>query len=448
MFLSAEQLLKVGRKDAAIVALRDGQPLLWGEFAPAVAKLAATLAPGQRYALVAEDAWLFAIGLFAIWQAGGAVMVPNNALPETLQTLAGEFDGVLDNGQIGLRLASDVVPQIPVVLDGEACQLTLFTSGSSGEPKSIRKCLRQLSAEVTVLEQCWGAEAGTVPVLATVPHHHIYGLLFRLLWPLSAGRSFEVMPRFLPENLLHAAGQLGEVLLVASPAQLSRLPQLIELSALLPHLRLCFSSGGPLSAQTAAAFVEAGDQPPLEVFGSTETGGVAWRRQKDGDLAWQPLPGVRCEIAADGALCVSSPFLPDDAPWQASDTAGALPDGRFILQGRRDRVVKLEEKRLSLGEQEQRLAAHLWVDGAFLLVLPARRQTLCVVLKLSAAGETALQAEGKLALQQALRHYLAAWYEPVLLPRRWRIVDVLPQTERGKADWPAMQALFEKSDHE
>ena len=448
MFLSSEQLLKVGRKDDAIVALRDGQPLRWSEFAPAVAKLAATLQRGQRYALVAEDAWLFAIGLFAIWHAGAAVMVPNNALPETLQALAGEFDGVLDNGQISSRLLSDAKPQKPVVLDGEACQLTLFTSGSSGEPKSIRKCLRQLSAEVAVLEQCWGVAAGTVPVLATVPHHHIYGLLFRLLWPLSAGRPFEVIPRFLPENLLHAASQLGEVLLVASPAQLSRMPQLIALSALLPHLRLCFSSGGPLGAQTAAAFVEAGGLPPLEVFGSTETGGVAWRRQLDDDLAWQPLPSVRCEIAADGALCVSSPFLPDDAPWQASDTAVALPDGRFVLQGRRDRVVKLEEKRLSLGEQEQRLAANLWVDGAFLLMLPARRQTLCAVLTLTAAGEAALQTQGKLAFQQALRHYLAAWYEPVLLPRRWRIVDVLPLTERGKADWPAMQALFEKSDHE
>jgi acyl-coenzyme A synthetase/AMP-(fatty) acid ligase len=34
-----------------------------------------------------------------------------------------------------------------------------------------------------------------------------------------------------------------------------------------------------------------------------------------------------------------------------------MPDGRFRLLGRLDRVVKIEEKRLSLPEMEARLAA-------------------------------------------------------------------------------------------
>lgn len=440
--LALESVLIGGRDPDRVAALRDGRPLTWRDFSDAVAGVAATLEPGRRYALIAADAWLFAVALFAVWRADAEAMVPNNALPATLSGLAESFDEALDDAALRARMASPGAPAAARLLDGERCRLTLFTSGSTGEPKSIVKRLRQLSAEVAVLERSFGAQAGDACVLATVPHHHIYGLLFRLLWPLSAGRVFEVSPHFLPEDLLEAAAGLGEVTLIGSPAQLSRLPELIDLPALLSRTRLCVSSGGPLPADAAAAFAAAGGQAPLEIFGSTETGGVAWRRQSDGDRAWTPLPSVRCSVGEEGALRIVSPFLPDDAPWLASDAAEFLPDGRFLLQGRRDRVVKLAEKRLSLGEQEQRLADHPWLDAAALLVLPARRDTLCAVVALSAQGRAQLAALGKLATQQALRRYLTAWYEPVLLPRRWRFVDVLPQTERGKPDRAAMPGLF------
>ncbi|OQS33161.1 hypothetical protein B0T40_18110 [Chromobacterium haemolyticum] len=440
--LALEHLLSGERDPERVAALRDGRPLLWRDFTGAVTGAAATLEPGQRYALIAADAWLFAVGLFAVWRAGAEAMVPNNALPATLSALAPAFDEVLDDAALRARMSAPAASAATQALDGEGCRLTLFTSGSTGEPKSIVKCLRQLSAEVAVLERSFGAQAGDACVLATVPHHHIYGLLFRLLWPLSAGRVFEATPHFLPEDLLEAAAGVGRAVLIGSPAQLSRLPELIDLPALLSRTRLCVSSGGPLPADAAAAFAAAGGEPPLEIFGSTETGGVAWRRQLDGDRAWTPLPSVSCSVGEEGALRVASPFLPDDAPWLASDAVEFLPDGRFLLQGRRDRVVKLAEKRLSLGEQEQRLADHPWLAAAALLVLPGRRDTLCAVVALSAQGRGQLHSLGKLAVQQALRRYLAAWYEPVLLPRRWRFVDLLPQTERGKPDRTAMLELF------
>ncbi len=71
--------------------------------------------------------------------------------------------------------------------------LTLYTSGSSGTPKPIRKTLAQFNAEVHTLETQWGALVGDATVLGSVPHHHIYGLLFRVFWPLAAGR--RIRPR-------------------------------------------------------------------------------------------------------------------------------------------------------------------------------------------------------------------------------------------------------------
>ena len=56
------------------------------------------------------------------------------------------------------------------------------------------------------------------------------------------------------------------------------------------QVRAIFSSGGPLlpeSSQQAHALL---GQSPTEVYGSSETGGVAWRqRARDGD-AWTARP--------------------------------------------------------------------------------------------------------------------------------------------------------------
>ncbi|HRE16020.1 MAG TPA: hypothetical protein PLW86_03000, partial [Rhodocyclaceae bacterium] len=74
--------------------------------------------------------------------------------------------------ELAAKLDAIPLPSVPT--------LELFTSGSSGEPKRISKRLIQLEAECRVLESFWGGHIGQAAVLATVPHHHIYGLLFRV----------------------------------------------------------------------------------------------------------------------------------------------------------------------------------------------------------------------------------------------------------------------------
>jgi len=55
-----------------------------------------------------------------------------------------------------------------------------------------------------VKEDLWGETLGKLPVISTVSHQHIYGLLFRLLWPFSSGRVFQLATHTYPEHLLQA----------------------------------------------------------------------------------------------------------------------------------------------------------------------------------------------------------------------------------------------------
>ncbi len=449
MKLALAELVAIGRPPEHPVAWVDERLIDWAEFRARVVNLSRALAsrPEHDWLLACAEPFDFAVALFAVWHAGRRALLPPSLREGAIAELRDQADGILDHPATWPAASMEGLEPKP--LDPARASLDLFTSGSGGQPKRITKSLAQLDTEVAILEQRWGDQDGG-PVLATVPHHHIYGLLFRLLWPLAAGRPFDNQTCTAPEFLLARLEELGPGRVISSPSQLARMHELISLQSLAGRATRIFSSGGPLHAATARRFQTALGEAPLEIFGSTETGGIAWRIQ-DGETndadkdagatgaqpicashAWTPFPEVAVSVSETGALTLISPFLPDTTPLVTEDAAELLADGRFRLLGRLDRIVKIEEKRLSLADMEARLAGHPWVREAALVVLVGRRQTLGALLVLSEDGRKILDAKGRAACAQALRRHLSRWFDAVLLPRQWRYHDALPYNERGK----------------
>ncbi|MDR5754212.1 MULTISPECIES: AMP-binding protein [unclassified Caballeronia] len=394
-----------------------------------------------RYALCIDDPFDFACAMFALLACAKHPVVPASHSPDYLASLAEDFDAIITDADLaGLR--GGTAPEMAHAIDADAA-LTLYTSGSSGAPKPIRKTLSQFDAEVRTLEAQWGALAGDATVLGSVPHHHIYGLLFRVFWPLAAGRPFDRALCHDPQQLDARLAACDAGIAVSTPAQLARWPWMTGFASLARRPRAFFSSGGPLDADTAGTYRAAFDAAPLEVFGSTETGGIAWRRQDQSD-AWQALPGIAIERDMDGALLVRSPHLGHD-DWHRTDDAVAFDaDGRFRLNGRLDRVVKLDGKRVSLPELEARLALHPYVARAAVAVLETTsRQRAGAVVALTGEGHAALAADGRVALAKALRRHLAGYFDLVVLPRHWRFPLALPCDARGKTPAAAIAAAFD-----
>ena len=88
----------------------------------------------------------------------------------------------------------------------------------------IGKTLRQLANEVRALEQQWGTALGDAWIIGSVASQHIYGLLFRVLWPLCAGRGFLRRQVPFPEDLQRASLAQPAFAWVASPALLPSSP--------------------------------------------------------------------------------------------------------------------------------------------------------------------------------------------------------------------------------
>lgn len=425
------------------VAVRGGEALSHARFCEDVARWHASFAqvPGTRIALYFEDGYDFACALFGAWHAGKLAVLPGDAQPQTLEQLLPEVDACAGDLPRSLRPAAAPARSLsPLAL--RETRAVIYTSGSSGRPVAIQKRLAQLEAEVANLESVFGPRLGPDALVhATVSHQHIYGLLFVTLWPLAAGRAAAVEKIAYPEQMAERFA-LGPSVLVSSPAHLRRLPETLDWSGARANLRAIFSSGGPLPPEASQQAHALTGQSPSEVYGSSETGGIAWRqRAVDGD-AWTPLPGVQCRLK-EGTLCVQSPHLDGPEWWETADRAEPLPDGRFVLRGRADRIAKVAEKRVSLVAMEEALVAStLLAEARTLLVDDAKGPRLAVVGVPTEAGWELLRAQGKRALNERLRTHLVAGFERVVLPRRFRYLRELPVNTQGKATEALLSALF------
>ncbi|VXC13454.1 AMP-binding protein [Pseudomonas sp. 8Z] len=390
----------------------------------------------QRVALFLEDAAELAVALLGAWRAGVQVLLPADAQAQTRQRLADQVDLWLDD-----LSELDAEPLPGARLLPEHCRLTLCTSGSSGEPKLIDKSLEQLANEVDALEQLWGENLGQATILGSVACQHIYGLLFRLLWPLCAGRPLYRRALPFPEDLQQASLGQSNFAWVASPALLKRMGDNLDWPAL-SRVKQVFSSGGALPAEAAQSLHERLGQWPTEIYGSSETGGIGWRQ---GHTTWQPFTGIELSLDEAGALRIASPYLPAGHIEQSADAAELGADGRFVLRGRLDRIVKLEEKRISLPMIEQALIGHGWVADARLGVIQEGRAFLGAVLALSPEGLHVLRNQGRRTLTETLRKHLAEHCETIALPRRWRLLLELPYSSQGKLAQSQIDTLLAAS---
>lgn len=414
-------------------------------------------APGSEVLVVCGDRYHVAVAALGAWLRGHAVALPPNAQPEAVRSLAARPGVVALLHDAGFADAHDLRPWLtgqvpedmseiawPEALPAGRPVATVYTSGSTGEHQPCAKTAGQLLGEARALAETFALGAGDV-VLATVPPHHIYGLLFSVLAPLAAGAAFSRETPLHAETVAAVARRIGATALVSAPAHLRGMTVLGR--GELPPLRRVFSSGAPLPRATALELLAGQGLAVTEVYGSSETGGIGWRRIEEGasdmfsEPAWTPLPGVRVAASGEGRLLLDSPFLPPDAarPYPGEDRVEVAEDGRFYLRGRLDGVVKIAGKRVAIAEVEQRLLALPRVADAAVVATESAgargHELVAAVVLREPAGEAAEAIAG-------LRHALLQWFDPVVVPRRIRLVPALPREASGKLTRRRLLALL------
>ncbi|WP_016956414.1 AMP-binding protein [Catenovulum agarivorans] len=417
---------------------------LWMQYYQASRKLIQA-SPADTWLLFNKDSFKFSACIFAlITEHKRIVLPPSNQASKVSEIVELTGATTFNSAQLQLEQNSSQISDIELPLDA---QIDFFTSGSTGSAKCIHKSFNQLVTEVKTLEQTFSHSPQQICVVSTVSHQHIYGMLFKLLWPLVCGHKLLSQTYEYPEHMVNAVADIQQKLvLITSPAHIHRLVADNVLSAVADKFLQIFSSGGPLDMQKNLAFSEPMSCRVTEVFGSTETGGIAWR-QYDGSehsALWQPFAGVEvCANQAEQRLVVNSPYIVQ--PHYLTDDRIELVDGqKFKLLGRVDRVVKIEEKRVSLDDLQQKLAASSYFNDVYVLPIQSKnRQQLAAVMVLTEQGCKELTELGKFKFDQQLRRYLQQWFEPVVTPKKFRYIDALPYNAQGKLNKQQMESYFD-----
>ena len=407
------------------------------------ATLAANADTPCGWVLSTPDPMAFCAALIAAWERGDRVILPADTRPATLEALDADNAGRL--GDLPGALTASPGAHAPSwgELAPQRVAVTLYTSGSTGEPQRLDKTFAQLDAELAMHAALWPLDARLV--LSQVSHQHIYGLLFGILRPLCERAPFAADACRYPETL-HAwlsrwqAQTRREAVLISAPPTLERLPETLDWPAVGGILSGIHSSGAPLAFDAAAHAERLLGCAVREVYGSSETGGIAWRIQQR-DTRWTPLPGVDVRADDDQQLWLRTPWLPEPSAWTAQADRVVIEAQCFQLLGRTDRIAKVGGKRVSLTAFDHALGALPGVRRAHCLALPRRDGRLGAVVALD--PETIPHThEARRALIRRLRDALAPRFENAVLPRYWRFVEHWPSDAQGKLGAACLARLF------
>ena len=299
-----------------------------------------------------------------------------------------------------------------IALRGDAATIVFETSGSTDKPSVVQKPLIELLAEVDAL---LGTVLPNAPrrVVALAPPQHIFGFLFTALLPVRVGVPVH-------DATFRGAGSTlrrlvpGDIV-IGTPFNWTTL---LSAGRCFPPGVVGITSAGAMPRPLWDELADAGLAAVSEIFGSTETGGIGWRR--DGDTPFALLP----HVVPDGDFLRSrcsgrTLVLQDHLDWK--DSRHFLPSGRI------DRAVQIAGVNVSLAKVRSTLCA---CDGVADAVVrrSGDRLKAFVVPASAAATQDALAS----ALDVHARKTLA----PVARPVSYSFGSALPRNEMGKlSDW-------------
>lgn len=448
------------RKDDYIVCYDDvwskKDYKTWKDFLTDTAKMRAFFdsQSAKEYILHCEDYWYFLCTFVAILQCKKTVYITQNITESFMAEVKKPGVSFITDQNVPLDDTSFFIPDLiekasmpseseirttPEINDEET-EIYLYTSGSTGKPKAVRHTMKEIETDNSVVISLWGEEYFKRKQITTVSQHHVYGFYWCICLPFTLGLPFRRKRIEFPSEFEKLTDT--SYVLVSTPAFLKRTVEVLDK---LDMKDVFISvSGGAVSEELAVSTEKLFGFCPMEGYGSTETSGIAYRQQSRDGLVWTPYDCVKLWVGEDGCLNVKSPFIKDPAGVATADLVELYDDGRFLLKGRADSIVKIEEKRISMTEVENRLLETGLVSEVKVVALSNEvRQYLAAAVVLNKEGREKFAGSEKFEMNRWFHDFLMKYFENVVIPKKWRFVEKLPSDVQGKVHKLEVMALFE-----
>jgi len=295
--------------------------------------------------------------------------------------------------------------------DGTLDQIRFRSGGTTGEPRVVVQGLAHLLSEVREIREL---VRNTLRIIALVPLHHIYGFI----WGPLLGDELNV-PLIHGEEAVKAAHhnlQPGDLLL-GVPEWWQYLG---NISHGLPAGVIGVTSTAPCPPEVVRAALAKGVETMIEVYGASDTGGIAWRTESG-----RGFQLFRHWCKQDDGHLVSDAgtvgLLPDHVEWQSDRT--------LIPLRRRDEAIQVG-------------GVNVWPERVRAFIERHPGVACCSVRPMATGHGTRLKvfivAEHPKddGLKTELRDWLRANLSAAERPINLTLGDSLPRNAMGKlCDW-------------
>ena len=387
---------------------------------------------------IPHDVYLFYVLFRAAMLSKKDVILLSLLTDNHLEALQGLTDTIVTDQNISFSRISCIHPMknpnkmIDTHADLSKRTIYFFTSGSTGKPKCIKKPISCLLYEVMMHNDMQRQNIEQNPVvLASIAPYHMYGMLWRLLFSIYSGLTQDLDTIFYPEELIDKQTLYQKIIFMTTPSFMGEISLYPKPQIFKQNCVTIFSSGSLLKGELSQKIKELLGAAPFEIYGSTETGGVAYRKQDQTDL-WTVFPKVDIEVDEQSCLAASSLFSVQ-SPYVLGDSVTLTAPRQFILNGRIDRIVKIAEKKLSLAEIEDYLNLWEYVKSSYFITYENEQRTcLAVLVCLTDKGKDYVLNHSRSSFILEMRSYLRQAYESAFLPKKVRIVEKIPTNSQGK----------------
>ena len=304
------------------------------------------------------------------------------------------FEVLYDKTQPSLKKYVENFERDYIELDN--MQFLFFTSGTTGDPTGAYKTKKNLDMEIDDIVKVLDTSK-IKRVVATVPFIHLYGINVGALLSNRLGVELHTKENFLIQELI-AEAKKPNTLVVTTPLFIKALNKTQDKESFKDSFFI--TSTAPLNADDAKVFNEKFGASVMQIFGSTETGAIAYKINDE--KVWHAFENVTL-TTEDNMLGIFSPFISPktltsfvqnvELPFATEDIVEVIGNKEFELIGRSSNLAKIAGKRISTLQLEAIIENLEYIDGVFIKIRRDNKALKDEILDIYIESEEKLEAK-------------------------------------------------------
>ena len=262
--------------------------------------------------------------------------------------------------------------------------------------------------------------------ISTTTSEHLFGFTFGRMLPYVTGNVVNLERIHYPENI-----NFENAILITTPSFLEAMRKYDSFPVKNP--KIIISAGAKLEEKTFEYALTIADRV-IEVYGSTETGVIAYRTNPKDNLKLfkgiKILETTKFDTEIETMYSKVSPVKIDDRI--------RLIDDRIEFLGRFGKVLKIQEKRIDAYLMEDAIKKSDYINDVYCFEYETKLAAFACTSEL---GNEYLIKNDKLSLVKKIKSELKTNFD--IVPQKWLFFDEIPKKENGKIDKNFIQNLFD-----